>query len=112
MAQEIRRSGCPVACTLDILGDKWTMLVVRDLFRGATKYSEFLASPERITTNILADWLKRLESEGLISKSPYQDNPVRFEYGLTVKGRDLRPLMQSMIEWATKYKEEVILGHI
>jgi DNA-binding HxlR family transcriptional regulator len=108
MKTETSRSPCPVACTLDILGDKWTMLVVRDMFLGASKYSDFMASPEGITTNILADRLKRLEAEGLVGKNPYQDNPVRFNYELTSKGQDLRPLMQAMIDWATKYKAEVI----
>ncbi len=109
MPSSTRRSTCPIACTLDILGDKWTMLIVRDLFRGAGKYSDFLASPEKITTNILADRLKRLEAEGLISKKAYQKNPVRYEYSLTEMGRSLSPLMKAMVEWATKYKAEVIL---
>ena len=55
-----RRSSCPVSCALDLLGDRWTLLVIRDLFRGFTRFGEFLASPERIPTNILADRLKRL----------------------------------------------------
>ncbi len=109
MPSSTRRSTCPIACTLDILGDKWTMLIVRDLFRGAGKYSDFLASPEKITTNILADRLKRLEAEGLISKKAYQKNPVRYEYSLTEMGRSLSPLMKAMVEWANKYKAEVIM---
>ncbi len=84
------------------------MLIIRDLLLGAKKYKDFLASPEKITTNILADRLKMLESEGLVQKKAYQDNPVRYNYTLTKKGKDLRPLMQSMINWAQKYKDEVI----
>lgn len=99
---------CPVACFLDILGDRWTMLVVRDLLLGASKHKDFLASPEGIPTNILADRLKRLEGEGLVEKTAYQDNPVRYAYALTGKGRDLAPLMQEMINWSKKYKDEVI----
>jgi DNA-binding HxlR family transcriptional regulator len=109
MNREKRRSACPVACTLDILGDRWTMIVVRDLFRGARKYGDFLASPERITTNILAERLKRLETEGLIEKKAYQDNPVRYSYSLTEMGKDLSPLIREMTRWAFKYKKQVIL---
>jgi DNA-binding HxlR family transcriptional regulator len=109
MNREKRRSACPVACTLDILGDRWTMIVVRDLFRGARKYGDFLASPERITTNILAERLKRLETEGLIEKMEYQDNPVRYVYSLTQMGKDLSPLVREMTRWAFKYKKQVIL---
>jgi DNA-binding HxlR family transcriptional regulator len=106
--KERNRSACPVACFLDILGDRWTMLIVRDLLLGAKKYNEFLTSPEKITTNILADRLKRLEAEGLVKKTAYQNNPVRYSYGLTQKGKDLQPLMKSMINWVKKYKDEVI----
>lgn len=84
------------------------MLIVRDLLLGARKYKDFLASPEKITTNILADRLKRLETEGLVKKEAYQNNPVRYSYSLTRKGMDLQPLMKSMISWAKKYKDEVI----
>ncbi|HEX2966013.1 MAG TPA: helix-turn-helix domain-containing protein, partial [Syntrophorhabdaceae bacterium] len=85
MKRERSRSACPVACFLDILGDRWTMLIVRDLLLGAKKYTDFLASPEKITTNILADRLKRLEVEGLIKKEVYQINPIRYNYALTKK---------------------------
>jgi DNA-binding HxlR family transcriptional regulator len=109
MAPSKRRSACPVACTLDILGDKWTMLIVRDLFRGARKFGDFLASPEKITTNILAERLKRLEEEGIVAKKAYQSRPVRHAYSLTEKGRRLAPLMRAMVNWANKYKAEVIM---
>jgi len=108
MTTKVRRSACPVACFLDILGDRWTMLVIRDLLLGASKHKDFLASPEGIPTNILAERLKRLEGEGLVSKKAYQDNPVRYAYSLTEKGGDLAPLMQEMIRWSKKYKDEVI----
>jgi DNA-binding HxlR family transcriptional regulator len=97
------RSPCPVAVTLDILGDKWTLLVVRDLFRGLKRYGEFLESPEGIPTNILADRLKRLEKYGVIEKKAYQDNPPRYEYGLTKKGLALGPVLKSIITWANDY---------
>ena len=71
-----KRSTCPVACALDLAGDKWTLLVVRDLLRGRKTYGELADSPERIPTNILADRLKRMEEGGLIEATPYQQRPV------------------------------------
>src|ERR671916_2191665 len=75
-----RRSACPVACALDVVGDRWTLLVIRDLLAGKSRYGDFLASPEKIPTNILADRLKRLEREGLVSRLPYSVRPPRYEY--------------------------------
>ena len=97
------RSNCPVAHALDIVGDRWTLIVLRDLFTGKARYSQFLTSPERITTNILADRLERMEAAGLISKKLYQERPKRFEYRLTEKGLDLVPAMQAMARWANKH---------
>src|SRR5437016_4055589 len=85
-ARGFLRSPCAVACTLDLIGDKWSLLVVRDLFRGKATYNELQNSPERIPTNLLADRLRKLEEAGLIAKSAYQEHPVRFAYGLTEKG--------------------------
>jgi DNA-binding HxlR family transcriptional regulator len=98
------RSPCPIANTLDILGDKWTLLVVRDLlFLGKRQYGEFIQSGEGIPTNILADRLKRLEETGLLTKEPYQSNPVRHEYHLTPKGADLFPVLKEIVRWANKH---------
>jgi len=89
-----------VSCALDVVGDRWTMLVVRDLFRGLTRYGEFLASPEGIPTNILAERLQRLEKAGLIVSAPYQQNPPRYRYTLTPKGTDLKPILRSLAMWS------------
>jgi len=97
------RSPCPVACTLDILGDKWTLLVVRDLLLGKTTYTGFQKSPEGIPTNLLADRLKRLLAAGIIEKSRYQEHPVRYAYHLTQKGHDLQPVLSAMIDWGNKH---------
>ena len=94
-----RRSVCPITNTLDVLGDKWTLLVIRDMFLGKKTYGEFLASPEGIPTNILADRLKRLEQHGIIDKTPYQQSPVRYAYRLTSKGQQLSPVINAIIEW-------------
>jgi len=102
-AEDIKRSPCPVANLLDIVGDKWTMLIIRDLFMGKKTYSEFENSYEGIRTNILAERLKRLETAGIIEKSPYQERPVRYQYTLTEKGKALGPVLKAMKNWGLKY---------
>ena len=108
-----KRSPCPVACTLDLLGDKWTLLVVRDLLLGRHTYKSLQMSPERIPSNILADRLKRLEREGILRKELYQERPPRYEYHLTEKGQELGPVLHAMLTWGSTYvpgtlsKEEV-----
>jgi len=97
------RSACPITMTLDIIGDKWTLVILRDLFTGKSQYNEFLASPEGITTNILADRLKRLTSEGLVEKTPYQTRPIRYDYTLSKKGKALQPVLQEICRWANEY---------
>lgn len=97
------RSPCPISCLLDILGDKWTLLVIRDLFMGKHRYNDFTESPEGIPTNILADRLKRLEATGIVSKQLYQSKPQRSEYFLTPMGADLAPVLGSMLKWAQQH---------
>lgn len=98
-----RRSLCPVACTLDLVGDKWSLLVVRDLIRGKRRYSEFLASSEGIPTNILAERLRRLKTLGIVTSRRYSAHPPRVEYVLTAKGEDLRPLLRAMVDFGVKH---------
>ncbi|HEY3081489.1 MAG TPA: helix-turn-helix domain-containing protein [Chloroflexota bacterium] len=97
--RRMRRSACPVAGTLDLIGDRWTLLVVRDLLLGKRRYGEFLASSEAIPTNILAERLKRLEEAGLIEALPYSQRPLRFEYRLTPTGRELGPIVRAVAAW-------------
>lgn len=97
------RSACAVACTLDMVGDKWSLLVVRDLLHGNVTYGQLQSSPEGIPTNILADRLKRLEEAGLISKSAYQEHPVRYAYELTEKGRALGDILLAFVRWGKKH---------
>lgn len=97
------RSDCPLACTLDLLGDRWTLLVVRDLLLGRRRFGDFAAAPEGIPTNILTDRLKRLEQAGLVAKTAYQDNPVRHDYVPTAKCRDLKPVLVAAAEWGNKH---------
>jgi DNA-binding HxlR family transcriptional regulator len=86
-----------------VLGDRWSLLVVRDLMRGKRRYAEFLASSEAIPTNILADRLKRLSAGGIVESRRYSDRPPRMEYTLTSKGEDLRPMMRAMVDWGIKH---------
>ena len=102
-AAEPHRSTCPIASALDLLGDRWSLLVIRDLFRGMTRYGEFAASPEGIPTNILADRLARLETLGLIRREAYQQNPPRYAYTLTPKGADLKPVLGALGMWARRH---------
>ena len=100
------RSQCPVASALDIVGDKWTLVVLRTIFAGRHRYGELADIPERISTNILADRLDRLERYELVTKSRYQENPVRYEYALTARGADLLPVLQALAGWATQHIAE------
>jgi len=97
------RSGCPIASALDLVGDRWTLVLVRDLLNGKKRFSEFLSSPEQITTSVLTARLKALESSGLVEKSAYQLRPRRFEYTLTESGTHLAPVLQEMCVWSNRF---------
>ena len=103
LQRPIRRSGCPIASTLDLVGDKWTLVVVRDMLTGKRRFGDFRKSPEGIPTNILADRLRRMEEAGLIRKTEYEKKPQRFEYSLTAKGESLLPVLQDICRWADKF---------
>jgi len=98
------RSSCPIASTLDILGDKWSLVIVRDmLIRGKKTYKEFSLSEEGIATGILASRLKQLESFGFITKRKLPTNKKENIYLLTEKGIDLAPIVIEITSWADKY---------
>jgi DNA-binding HxlR family transcriptional regulator len=103
-----RRSSCPVACALDIVGDRWTLLVIRDLFAGKTRYGDLLASAEKIPTNILAERLRRLEREGLIVRVPYSTRPPRMEYHLTSEGRQLGGAVDALARWGLTHCPDTV----
>jgi len=95
-----RRSDCPITCTLDLIGDKWTLVILRDiLFFNKTRFEEFLDSPEKISTNILTDRLHKLEGAGLIVKEPYSNHRLRMAYTATEKGKSLTPILKQIVEW-------------
>jgi DNA-binding HxlR family transcriptional regulator len=99
----LTRSPCPITNALELIGDKWTLIVIRDLFLGKKTYGDFQNSPEGIPTNILAERLKRLERGGIIEKRPYQEKPIRYEYHLTTKGKDLGNIVKAVKEWGLKH---------
>ncbi len=100
------RSGCPIASALELLGDRWTLVVLRDLLTGKRTYKEFLESPEAISTNILADRLRRLDEWGLVERRLYREKPERLAYELTQKGADLLPTLQALCRWGNRYIED------
>lgn len=98
------RSVCPIAGALDIVGDRWTLLVLRDvLLFDRHLFRELQASPEGISTNTLSDRLRKLEAAGLLEKRVYQTNPERCEYHATPKGRDLTNVLRELVVWSAKH---------
>ncbi len=99
-----KRSDCPLSCSLDVFGDKWSLLIIRDLmFQNKCTYNDFLKSAEGIATNILASRLKGLEENGVIEKSAHPDSKAKILYKLTQKGIDLLPIIMEVYIWADKY---------
>ena len=94
-----KRSPCPISCTLELVGDRWSLLVIRDLFAGKTHFREFLKSPERIATNVLTDRLERLTEAGLVQAKPSEERAGALSYSLTDRGRGLYPVLESIRDW-------------
>ena len=100
-----RRSGCPINVSLEMLGDRWSLLIIRDMmFRGFRTYKELLESEEGIATNILADRLKRLEDCGIICTEPDTTDRRKLIYSLTAKGIDLAPVLVELILWGARHE--------
>ena len=98
------RSACPISAALELVGDKWSLLVIRDLlFRGKTQFGELLDASEGISTNILTQRLNKLEASGIIERQPYQENPVRYSYTLTRRGLELEPVLLELIDWGNRH---------
>lgn len=104
-AAPARRSPCPVACSLDIFGDRWTLLIVRDLLFGRTRFKDFTASPEGIPTNILTDRLERLLVHGVVEQIPAADGTKRLAYRLTEKGQALKSVLKAMRDWGLAWEK-------
>ena len=104
MKEITNRSDCPISYSLDFLGDKWTLLILRDIiFGGKSTYGEFLSSKEKMATNILADRLSMLESNGFLNKQIGEDKKSKFVYTMTEKGIELIPLIMELTIWGSKF---------
>jgi DNA-binding HxlR family transcriptional regulator len=100
-----RRSPCPVACSLDVVGDRWTLLIIRDLVLGRTRFRDFAASPEGIPTNILSERLERLLQHEIVEQKPADDGTKRFAYRLTKKGKALLPVLKAIRDWGLTWEK-------
>ena len=101
-----RRSGCPLNASVEMLGDRWSLLILRDMMlHGYSAFNEFLHSDEKIATNILSDRLRRLESYGIISAEQDPEDGRKMIYALTAKGIDLAPVLAEMVLWAARHEE-------
>lgn len=101
-----KRSDCPISCSLEVFGDKWSLLIIRDIMlRGKVSYSEFLESEEKIATNILVNRLSVLEAEKILVKEVSPTNKSKYVYRLTQKGADLLPIVIEIMDWGAKYNE-------
>ena len=101
-----KRSDCPISCSLDVIGDKWSLLIIRDvMLRGKMSYSEFLNSEEKIATNILVSRLTILEGERILVKKVSPENKSKYIYSLTQKGADLMPVVIELMDWGAKYNK-------
>jgi DNA-binding HxlR family transcriptional regulator len=95
---------CPVARTLDVIGERWTILILRDLLReGPRRFQDFQASLPGLSPNTLSARLKSLEMHGIVERKLYEEHPPRAEYLLTERGRTLGPVLQALLEWGKKY---------
>lgn len=99
-----RRSPCPVACALDIFGDRWTLLIIRDLILGKTRFKDFSQSPEHIPTNILSDRLARLLDHKVVIQVSTAEGSKHLAYQLTEKGQALIPVLKSMRDWGLNWE--------
>lgn len=103
-AAKQRRSDCAIAGTLDLLGDRWSLLIVRDLLIGGElRFGDFMLAGETIPTNTLADRLRKLEAADIVTRTSYQENPPRHSYRLTDKGHDLGPVLDAMATWGLQH---------
>jgi DNA-binding HxlR family transcriptional regulator len=93
---------CSIARSLEILGDRWTLLVVRCALGGITRFDDFRRHLD-IADNVLANRLLRLTADGVLERRPYQERPIRHEYHLTDKGRELWPVLVSLVEWGDRH---------
>ncbi|HVB47628.1 MAG TPA: helix-turn-helix domain-containing protein [Burkholderiales bacterium] len=107
MARSYRQTSCPVARTLDLIGERWTILILRDLFlRGPRRFQDFQESLGGVAPNTLSARLKNLEGNGLIERRTYSEHPPRLEYRLTEKGKSLAPVLRVLRDWGRQHTDK------
>ena len=98
---------CPVETTLTLIGNKWKVLILRDLLSGTTRFSELKRSLNGVSQKVLTTQLRAMEADGLVHREVFAEVPPRVEYSLTELGRSLKPILDAMVEWGTAYKENL-----
>lgn len=104
MPKERKFPECPVEMTLQLIGDKWKVLIIRDLLTGTKRFSELMRSVSGITQKVLTSNLRSMEADGLVNRKVYPQVPPKVEYSLTDTGLSLKPILDSMVEWGTEYR--------
>lgn len=104
MKQEL--PACPVEITMGLIGDKWKVLIIRDLLTGTKRFGELKKSLSGITQKVLTNNLRQMESSGLILRKVYAEVPPKVEYSLSDTGWSLKPILDSMVEWGNEYREK------
>lgn len=97
---------CPVETTLMLIGNKWKVLIIRDLLTGTKRFCELKKSIGKVSQKVLTTQLRDMEEDGLISRKIYAEVPPRVEYSLTELGKSLQPILNAMLQWGTEYKEK------
>lgn len=103
---EKKNPDCPVEMTLQLIGDKWKVLIIRDLLTGTKRFNELMRSVTGITQKVLTSHLRAMESAGLVTRTVYPEVPPKVEYNLTETGLSLKPILDSMIIWGNDYKQK------
>lgn len=98
---------CPVEMTLQLIGDKWKVLIIRDLLDGTKRFNELMRSVTGITQKVLTSNLRSMENDGLLTRKVYPEVPPKVEYTLTATGYSLKPILDSMVTWGTEYKKKI-----
>ena len=104
---EKKNPDCPVEMTLQLIGDKWKVLIIRDLLTGTKRFNELMRSVTGITQKVLTSHLRAMENAGLVTRTVYPEVPPKVEYNLTETGFSLQPILDSMIVWGTDYKKKI-----
>ena len=104
---QIELPACPVEITMGLIGDKWKVLIIRDLLAGTKRFGELKKSLSGITQKVLTNNLRQMESSGLISRKVYAEVPPRVEYSLTDTGLSLKPILDSMVNWGNSYRQKI-----